>query len=183
MRRLMIYIVFATLGLLQLNAQIQRKFLGYSFGSSKQIVLQGMKGKGYTIKNTLEGFAVIGTPQRPVKFGGYEWEGVTFKFFENKLYDVTFIISTNKSTSQSIIDNYYKLIKQLDKKYAQYDRKIYGDQDAQWSDSNSGVICNYVYIDSNGNSVDYPTRRVCMSLWYYDKNTNKKKWEKDNSEL
>lgn len=183
MRRTLVCIVFAILGLLQLNAQIQRNFFGYSFGSSKQLVLQGMRGKGYTIQDTSEGFVAHGTIQNPIKFGGYEWEWVNFKFYGNKLYDVSFCITTNLSSSQTIIEHYNNLIQQLDRKYAQYDREIYNDKNAQWIDSNTGVICRYMYIDSNGDLVDYPTRRVNMYLWYYDKNGNKRKWDNDNSEL
>ncbi len=183
MRRTLVCIVFAILGLLQLNAQIQRKFYGFSFGSSKQVVLQGMRGKGYTIHNTSEGFMAFGTTQNPIKFGGYEWEWVNFKFFGNKLIDVTFCITTDQSSSQTIIEHYNNLIRQLDSKYAQYNREIYNDQNAQWGDSNTGVICRYMYVNSDGNTVDYPTRNVNMFLWYYDKNGNKKKWDSDNSEL
>lgn len=183
MRRFLIITVISTLALLPLNAQIQRKFWGYSFGSSKQVVLQGMRAKGYSIDNTSEGFLAIGTTQNPIKFGGYEWEWVSFKFFGNKLYDVSFCVTTDKASSQTIIEHYNSLIRQLDNKYAQYDREIYDDKNAQWGDSNTGVICRYMYIDSNHNIVDYPTRKVNMYLWYYDKNGNKRKWDNDNSEL
>ena len=183
MKKFLILIVFTTIGLLQMNAQIQRKFYGYSFGSTKQVVMQGMKGKGYTINNTSEGFMAIGTNRNPIKFGGYEWEWVTFKFNDNKLYDVSFCITTRKTSPQIITEHYKSLIRQLDYKYAQYEREIYDEKNAQWSDSNTGVICNYMYLNNEGDIVDYPTRRVNMYLWYYDKNGNKKKWEKDNSEL
>lgn len=164
-------------------AQIQRKFLGYTFGSTKQIVLQGMKGKGYIINNTSEGFMAKGTIHNPIKFGGYEWEWVSFKFFGNKLYDVVFCITTDKSSSQTIIADYKGLIKQLDEKYAQYERDIPNDKNALWGDNNTGVICRYMYINSEGDMVDYSTKRVNMYLWYYDKNMTKKKWEKEQSEL
>lgn len=169
--------------LLPLNAQIQRKFFGFSFGSSKQIVLQGMRAKGYSIGNTSEGFMALGSTQNPIKFGGYEWEWVDFKFFGNKLYDVCFCVTTDKASSQTIIENYNNIFRQLDSKYAQYNRDIFDDKNAQWGDNNTGVICRYMYIDSNHNRVDYPTKRVNMYLWYYDKNATKRKWDNDNSEL
>ena len=183
MRRLYIFIILFTLSLCSLNAQIQRKFYGYSFGSSKQSVLQGMRSKGYHIINTSEGFIAVGENPNPILFGGYRWESVMFKFFGNKLYEVSFCTTTDISSAQTIVENYNNLIKLLGSKYSQYNEEIYDEQNAQWKDDNTGVICRYMYFDSNDDWVDYPTKRVNMYLWYYDINGNKRKFDNDNSEL
>ena len=60
MRRFFILMLIATLFGLPLKAQIQREFFGFSFGTSKQIVLQDMRAKGYSISITSEGFMAEG---------------------------------------------------------------------------------------------------------------------------
>ena len=165
------------------SAHISRSFLGYSFGSSKQAVLQGMRGKGYSIQRSSEGFMAVGTSQNPIMFGGLEWEWVNFNFISDKLYDVTFCLTTDNASPQYIIEQYNQLIKQLDDKYAQCSMEIYDERNAQWSDSDTGVICRYMYMDSDGNMVNNPTKRLNMYLWYYDKNGTKLKAQQDKSEL
>ena len=183
MKKYLICIILVTIGTFQLNAQIQRQFFGYSFGASRQVVLQGMKGKGFEIHNTSNGFMAYGSYKKPLIFGGYEWEFVSFKFYKNRLYDVSFCITTKHTSSQIIINHYNDLIKRLDYKYAQCKREIYDDLNAQWSDNKTGVICRYMYLNSEGDLVEYPTRKVNMYLWYYDFNGNKQKWDNDDSDL
>lgn len=183
LKRFLICLLFAVISILHLDAQIQRRFFGYSFGSSKQAVLQGMKGKGYAIQNTSEGFMAIGSISEPIVFGGYAWEWVNFKFNNNKLFDVSFCITTETSSSQIIIQNYIQLTRKLDDKYAQLGRDYYNEQNIQWFDSHTGVICRYMYIDSDNNIVNYPTKKLNMYLWYYDIDESNIKRVNDETEL
>lgn len=182
--KILISIVFAALGLLQSNAQIQRNFLGFTFGDSKQTVAQALRNKGYILDYDADGNGIgaEGTARNPIVFGGYEWQGAYFCFFNNKLYDVSFCISTYVATTQDVIDRHNQLVYLLHSKYAQYDEEI-SDQEAKWSDSNTGLICRYYYADRDGNIVNYKSNIIQMYLWYYDNNLTKLKWENNSSDL
>ena len=182
--RILISIIFATLGLLQSNAQIQRNFLGFTFGDSKQIVAQALRNKGYIIEFDSDGNGIVaeGTSRNPIVFGGYEWQAAGFEFVNNKLYDVSFCISTYVAISRDeIIHRHNQLVYLLHEKYSQYNEEI-SKQDAHWSDNNTGLICRYYYADSDGNIVNY-SNIVQMYLWYYDLNLTKQKWDNNSSDL
>lgn len=183
MRKILLIILFATIYLLQANAQIQRTFFGCPFGSSEQKVKQVMKSKGLILGDTSEGFRVMDANDNLITFGGHKWECVSFKFYKNKLYQVTFMLTTSYSSSQTIIEQYIRLREQLDEKYAHLNIEMNNEKDAQWGDDNTGLICRYMYLDSNDNMVEKPTNKVNMYLWYYDKNLTGIKYNNDQSEL
>ena len=184
MKKILLIILFTTIYLLQANAQIQRTFFGCPFGSSEQKVKQVMKSKGLILGDTSEGFLVMDANDNLITFGGHKWECVSFKFYKNKLYQVTFMLTTSYSSSQTIIEQYIKLREQLDEKYSNMERNsAFEDKSTFWYDDNTGLICRYMYLDSNDNMVEKPTNRVNMYLWYYDKNLIGIKYNNDQSEL
>ena len=184
MKKILLIILFTTIYLLQANAQIQRTFFGCPFGSSEQKVKQVMKSKGLILGDTSEGFIAMDANGNLITFGGHKWESINFKFYKNKLYEVGFVLTTDNSPSQTIIEQYIKLREQLYEKYAPYfNNETHLDNFDQWNDNNTGVICRYMYIDSNDNMVEVPTNKVYMYLWYYDKNLIGIKYKNDQSEL
>ena len=181
--KILISIVFATLGLLQSNAQIQRNFLGFTFGDSKQTVARALQNKGYILDYDADGngIAADGTSRNPIVFAGYKWQGIYVEFVNNKLFSVSFCTSSYVESSQEVIHRHNQLVILLHQKYAQYDENI-SNQDATWSDDKTAVCSRYYYADRNGDIVNY-SDIVQMYLFYYDLDLTKQKWDNNSSDL
>lgn len=159
-----------------LNAQIQRTFFGCTFGSTKAVVAQKMKALGYNIHYTDEGFMAEQKISHNVKFGGYTWSFVDFKFYKNSFYNICFCNSsyTYQSKKMSLI-SYRELRNKLNKKYSQCYKNDWGVADIGWTDSKTGLICRYLYVNDADEIVyqDSYDKHLNLYLWYYDKNTMK----------
>lgn len=183
MKKTLFCMFFALLGFMQLNAQIQRTFLGCSFGTSKQVVLQKMKAKGFTVVKNYNGFIVNSTQYNKISFGGFIWDEVQFVFYKDALNGVNFVCYSDLSSSESII-GFYKLLNQkLESKYANYSNTI-SDDICSWSDGKTFVSNHYTYIDRKGNIVERNTlveKKMVWCLIYEDFLSPKN--ENDDSEL
>lgn len=171
---------------LNINAQIQRTFFGCSFGCSKQATIQKMKNLGYNIQNTDDGFLAENKIAHNIKFGGYTWSFVEFKFYKNSFYNICFCSSsyTNQSKRMSLI-NYRELRNKLNKKYSQCHKDDWGVADISWTDSKTGLICRYLYINNSGEIgyQDAYDKHLNLYLWYYDKNITRLIGKNEDSEL
>lgn len=131
------------IGLLLLNvlassAQIQRKFLGFTLGStSKTAVYNYLKTNHIKFIKNEEGEYCA----EKVKFAGEIWEYVWFSFYNGKLYNVDFSISEYSKPIESMDLIYKRLDNSLSRKYAIYydynestsERKVYRDNTIQIS--------------------------------------------------
>lgn len=74
-----------------INAQIQRMFFGLELSkASKQQVEKKMKEKGYEVRNDFsETLSVY-----DVTFGDRTWRSVNFRFYDDKLYSISFYRTT-----------------------------------------------------------------------------------------
>nr|DAF12166.1 MAG TPA: hypothetical protein [Crassvirales sp.] len=171
---------------LSTNAQIQRTFFGFSFGCSKQVAIQKMKTLGYNIQNTDEGFIAESKINNNIKFGGYTWNFVEFKFYKNSFYNICFCSSsyTNQSKRMSLI-NYKELKNKLNKKYSQCHKDDWGVAGVGWRDSKTGLICRYLYMNNRGETAyqDAYDKYLNLYLWYYDKKTTGLINKSENNEL
>lgn len=185
-KRIIISIVLIQVVCLNVSAQIQRVFLGCSFGCTKQAAIQKLKLQGYNILYTDEGFTATHKVSHQVKFGGYKWDFVDFKFYKNALYNVVFCVSsyTEQTKTMSII-NYKELKSKLSTKYSQYSKDDWGEAGISWNDHRTGVICRHLYVSTNGETSyqDLYNRHLNLYLWYYDKKINKNIVNKENDEL
>jgi hypothetical protein len=167
-------------------SQIQRTFLGCSFGDTKQSVIQKIRAQGYAIHTAAEGFTAEHKVSKQVKFGGYTWNFIYFKFYRNTLYDVLLCSSsyTDQAKRMAII-NYKELKNKLGKKYSNYSKDDWGEAGVSWVDSKTGVICRHIYATDNGESSyqDAYDRRLNIYLWYYDRKTYDIVNQHNNNEL
>ena len=172
---------------LQVEAQLQRKFYGHSFGSSKQSVVQTMKSKGYQVNEVSNKIWVTYPKVGTINFGGLDWEVIEFDFFQNKLTSVTFCVSTEIYTPSIIVEKYNQTEERLINKYQCYigNRPLTksGAKCIDFSDDKTGLIFRYLHIDSNGEISLTPTKKIHIYLWYYDKDLMAKKYDNENSEL
>lgn len=167
-------------------SQIQRTFLGCSLGNTKQLVLQKIKSYGYTIYKTTDGFYAESNIYHKIKFGGYYWKIMDFKFYKNLLYTVTFCSTSYSSQSKEMLLTDFKELKEkLYKKYGSKGSLFYEARDISLDDSKTGVVCRYLYLNNEGD-VSYQdayNKRLNLYLWYYDIQTNKKINKKEHDEL
>lgn len=171
---------------LNINAQIQRTFLGCSFGCSKQIAVQKIKALGYSIYSTDEGFIAKHKLSHDVKFGGYTWSFVEFKFYKNAFYNICFCNSSYTDQSKRIaLINYEELKNKLNKKYSKCYKDDWGIAGVSWRDSKTGLICRYLYMNNVGETSyqDAYNKHLNLYLWYYDKRLTGLSSKFENSEL
>ena len=168
MKRILLSVIVLVTGLAQANAQIQREFLGCSLGASPQEVFQEISDKGYNIENTDDGFSAQSMENNPIVFRGCEWEYVFFSFYEDKLYSVSFVLSTDKSPVKTVIDGHNSLMTQFEEEYSQYKDENSDGKISIWNDGNTAIICKYFYFDDNANEVDYTTDKASMGAMFFD---------------
>jgi hypothetical protein len=186
MKKILSILVFIFV-VLQIDAQLQRKFFGHSFGSSKQSVVQTMKSKGYQVDNYSNKIYVTNPKLKTINFGGLDWECIVFEFFQNKLMSVTFCVTTDTYTPSVIVDKYNETEERLINKYQDYiDNRPLAKSGAKcidFSDDKTQLIFRYIHIDSNGDASLTPTKRINLYLWYIDREIMVQQHESENSEL
>lgn len=186
MKKLILLLVLWFLNLGCCFSQIQRTFLGCSFGCTKQVAVQKIKALGYNIHKTEEGFTAEHKVSQTVKFGGYTWEFVEFKFHKNHLYNVLFCNSAYTDQAKTIAQIAYKELKEkLGKKYINNSKSDWGVAGISWTDSRTGVICRTLYVNNLGETSyqDSSDKHLNLYLWYYDKLTLKTINKAENNEL
>ncbi len=119
MRQRLFFILFITFFTTSLQAQIQRKFLGFELGNTRTEIKNHFKSNGSKIiKDDSEGFVIAGK-----EFAGITWMEVHFMFIKDKFYSVVFC-----NGDETDKDGVFKLTKEyidrsLSEKYPQYQKK------------------------------------------------------------
>lgn len=182
MKRFLLSVIVLVTGLAQTNAQIQREFLGCSLGASPQEVFQVISDKGYNIENTDDGFSAQGMENNPIVFRDCEWEYVFFSFYEDKLYCVMFVTSTDKSPVKTVIDSHKSLMTQFDGEYSQYKEENSTEKISLWNDGNTAVVCKFFYFDDDANEVDHTTDKASLGAMFFDYNVSIRMAEEESEE-
>lgn len=119
MRKAVLFILLTFISI-SVFAQIQRKFYDFHLGTTtdKEVVSYFKdKGKEYQFEgNTIS--------VSDMKFGGEQWPTVFFKFYNNRLYSISFINSEPQTSKASLEGIYNRLKRKLDEKYSSYYDKI-----------------------------------------------------------
>lgn len=99
---------------LNLNAQIQRSFYGFSLGkTTKKEVVSYFKSRKMKIWNNDTNRLSV----RSLNFGGYKWPVVYFNFYKNKLYLIYFSDAEYFTPRQSLDTKWKDLEVSLMSKY------------------------------------------------------------------
>lgn len=146
MKRLLL-VLFTCIITLCTSAQIQRKFYGLTLGESpKNEVLIQFEEKG-AFEQSLDGYETICV--RNLRFGGFSWDIVCFKFFNNKLYSVLFMdLKDHLNTDNNKWSN---INQTLDEKYLEY-KKTTSEKAFSYMDEYTSLA---VYHDDNGGCLGY----------------------------
>lgn len=85
--------------------------IGIKFGASKEEVIKVMNDKGYTVNPKLK--ALLGFDN--VTFGAFRGCTFLFKFYENKFFSVSILLS--EVDDKKVIDQHNIVVQELSKKY------------------------------------------------------------------
>lgn len=166
--------VLSLLGLflcVSLNAQIQRKFLGFTLGSStKSAVINGLKAKGFKpVTDDNETYSV-----RYIKFAGHTWPYAAFTFYKGILHTVNFSDSDGLTPRQTIDVIWETLDTNLSEKYGKYyDSEFSSSVKKEFADGRTRIVFNYDFFQGS----------KIMSLMYYDINIRAKMSDDSADEL
>lgn len=139
-----------------LNAQrVQERFFGYCFYSEISFLEDAMNKRGYTNQKGLNELKAY-----DVSFGGYNWPFVTFSFFKNQMYCVSF--SNNCKTKKESQDLYNSLLSSLKSKYGELCSNLQYGEGIIVHDGSRCLILDTEYSSSKGGDMYY-----YVSLNYY----------------
>ena len=164
-------IVIALLITFCASAQIQRKFMGFTFGlSTKSEVLNYAKQKHKEYRVMDDDNIYV----RDLVFAGDNWHMTAFTFYHNKLYMLYF--SNNEDfTLRSTLDLRWERLKDtLNSKYYRYLKKDdSSDSVLTFDDGRSILVARYEFFEG----------RKSLTLMYYDLKTFLLNSQEDNDEL
>ena len=128
---------------LSTSAQIQRKILGFTLGSSsKTAVYNYLKKNHIKFANTEDGEYCAYN----IKFAGQIWENVWFSFYNGMLYNIEFTISEFKTPIKTLDIIYSRLSLSLKNKYSYYRNS--SSEDLKFDDNVIEITLLYRYTEN-----------------------------------
>ena len=101
---------------LHADAQIQRRFFGFTLGvANKQQITYHFKKQNKTVSND-NGVLVV----KNLKFGGQFWDEVRFAFYKNRFYEIFLVSSTRYNSKDLLDDRWDYLLNSFFEKYRNY---------------------------------------------------------------
>ena len=164
MKQRLLIVLFTCIIATSVSAQIQRKFYGLTLGvSTKSEVLIQFENKG-AFEQSPDGHETVCV--RNLRFGGYSWDVVVFRFYNDKLFNVLFMdLKEYPSTDSNKWEN---IKKTLDEKYIDYKNVT--------SENSFSYIDEYTYLACN-----HDGKNVCLG--YADILLNEKISQKEKDEF
>ncbi len=141
-----ISICLLLLCVLSSSAQIQRNFLGFTLGeSTKEQVYNELVKQNFDVWGDPNFDTYVVNDHIP--FAGYIWTTLSVSFYNNRLYNITFI--DGDSTTEALIDKFIQINQSLNKKYIDY---LISDATTvkHYEDSDTHIMlqCDYSSISS-----------------------------------
>lgn len=155
------------------SQNIQTKFFGNSFGSSMQEMMFSINECEKEDYNKLTA--------TNLRFGGYSWDFVYFRYTRNKLYCVHF--SKYYESKNTALSFFNKVKSQLKEKYSSLyisdtDFNVLGTRGVFIADDYSRIFFNIDHSKSKGGKMYY-----YVDIYYYDSDLWNIAEEEDNNEL
>ena len=71
------------------SQQVQRMFMGCSFGDKMEVVLDSLQSRGIKVVACKDAL-VIDAAKKPITYNGVTWNYVCLNFFDNQFYTISF---------------------------------------------------------------------------------------------
>lgn len=173
MKKVVLFILFVAVSFFANAQKIQTHFFGNSFGSSMQDMMLSVDDCKKVEYNKLTAM--------DVRFGGYTWDFVNFKYVRNKLYHVN--LSKYYENKHSALTFFSNIKQQLKAKYgslyiSEMDYNVLGVKGIFIADNYSRVAINVDHSKSKGGKMYY-----YVDLDYFDADLWEIASEEDNNEL
>ena len=152
-------------------AQIQRTFFNLQLGiSERSEVFNYFEKKGKHVIEYDDETLIV----NKIRFGGEEWNTVSFKFYNNKLMSVSFIQSDQTTSQNEIMEMKNNLYQKLMKKYkAYYNSTLSDDEWTIFKDDATDLSMRYSFFEG----------ACLLGLFYSDYKLLFLRQDNDNDEL
>ncbi len=149
-----------------LHAQVQRMFLGCTFGDKQEAVLDSLAKRNIKVVACKEAI-VIEAAQKPIRYNGVEWNYVCLNFFDNQFYTISFTNDDICRKRAQMKADYAAMRTDFTRRYK--DMMLYNlDEGLRIHDGFTGVFCHIDCVDEEGNRCAPESGTMRLFLTYTD---------------
>ncbi len=149
-----------------IQAQVQRMFMGCSFGDKQQAVLDSLAKRNIKVVACKEAI-VIEAAEKPIRYNGVEWNYVCLNFFDNQFYTISFTNDDICRKRAQMKADYSAMRTEFTRRYK--DQMLYNlDEGLRIHDGFTGVFCHIDCVDEQGNRCAHDSGTMRLFLTYTD---------------
>lgn len=148
------------------SQQVQRMFMGCSFGDKMEVVLDSLQSRGIKVVACKDAL-VIDAAKKPITYNGVTWNYVCLNFFDNQFYTISFTSDDTQKKRAEMKSAYAEMRANFARRYK--DNMLYNlDEGLRIHDGFTGVFCHIDCVDEEGKRANPESGMMRIFLTYTD---------------